>query len=297
MQTKKEIYNLLAEAGIRLNKKFGQNFLIDGNLMRLLVETAGLTSEDVVLEVGCGTGSLTEELALRAGFAAAVEIDGNLAEIARNRLKGIDNVEIINTDVLSDKHTINKEVIDAIQDARKSYGGRFLLVSNLPFSAATPLMLNLICGPVVADAMYVTVQKEVAERMTAQPGGREYGILSVILDCFGEANLERILPASVFWPVPKVESAIVSFERNEDKTKRIENTEMLVDVVSMFMQHRRKMVKGTIKYAKGDLSGISNWQELFEQSGIDSQQRPQMIKSENFLILANLCQHQLNPEF
>ena len=170
-------------------------------------------------------------------------------------------------------------------------------MSNLPFSAATPLMLNLVCGPVVADAMYVTVQKEVAERMTAQPGGREYGILSVILDCFGEANLERILPASVFWPVPKVESAIVSFERNEGKAKRIENTEILVEVVNMFMQHRRKMVKGTVKYAKGNLSQINNWQELFERSGIDSQQRPQMIKSENFLLLANLCQHRLNPEF
>ena len=83
MQTKKEIYNLLAEVGIRLNKKFGQNFLIDGNLMRLLVETAGLTSEDVVLEVGCGTGSLTEELAPRAGFAAAVEIDGNLLRLQK----------------------------------------------------------------------------------------------------------------------------------------------------------------------------------------------------------------------
>ena len=293
MQTKSQIYNLLAEAQVRLNKKFGQNFLIDGNLMRLLVETAGIAKTDVVLEVGCGTGGLSEELAKRCGFLIAVEIDNKLAEISENRQKNISNVQIINTDVLSDKHTINKEVIEAVREARKRLEGRFLLVSNLPFSAATPLIMNLVWGPLAADAMYVTVQKEVAQRMTARAGDSEYGILSVILSCFGKVKLVRILPASVFWPMPKVESAMVSFERDEEKAKRIEDAEILVEVVNLFMQHRRKMLKGSIKYAQGRLSKISNWDELFEQSGIDRQQRPQMIEAEKYLALANLCHRQL----
>ncbi len=294
MQTKKEIYNLLAQADLRLNKKFGQNFLIDGNLMQKLLDSASPSKDDIVLEVGCGTGSLSEELAQRCGFLVAVEIDNGLFEIARNTLQGFRNVEIINTDVLSGKHSLSKEVIDAVQNAQKKFKGKFLLVSNLPYSAATPLIINLVCGPLIADSMCITVQKEVAQRMTAQPGSSEYGILSVVLACFGDAKLGRILPASVFWPVPKVQSAFVSFTRNEDKAKRIENTEMLIDVVSMFMRHRRKMVKGIVKYASDSLSGIDNWQKLFKDSKIDSQQRPDDISPENFLHLANLCSRQLN---
>ncbi len=293
MQTKTEIYNLLAQAGVRLNRKFGQNFLIDGNLMQKLLEGASILKDDVVLEVGCGTGSLAEELAQRCGFLITVEIDNGLSEIAQTQLRNFNNVEIISLDVLSGKHTLNIEVINAVQNARRKYKGRFLLVSNLPYSAGTPLIMNLVCGPLVADSMHITVQKEVAERMTAQPGSSEYGILSVILDCFGDAKLGRILPASVFWPVPKVQSAFVSFVRKEDKAKRIENVEILVDVVSMFMRHRRKMVKGIVQYAAENFSRIDNWQELFEQSGIDSQQRPDDISSENFLRLANLCTQQL----
>lgn len=289
MQTKTEIRRLLSEAGVRPNKRFGQNFLIDANLMRILVDGASLTRNDIVLEVGCATGSLTEELAKEGGAVIAVEIDKKLAEIAARQLSCFDNVEIISADVLSDKHTINPDITEIIRKARQKFGGRFLMVSNLPYSAATPLMLNLVCGPVVADAMYVTVQKEVAERMTAKAGSSEYGILSVILACFGDLKVIRKMPAAVFWPMPQVESAMISFVRSSQKAEQVENAETLTSVVSLFMQHRRKMVSGIVKYAAGSLAEIDNWDELFEKSGIDPQSRPQTIPPENFLHLANLC--------
>lgn len=301
MQTKSQIQQLFDEAGLRPNKRFGQNFLIDRNLMRMLVDAAGLTKDDFVLEVGCATGSLTEELAGEAGLVIAVEIDKKLAEIAGGQLAGLDNVQIISTDVLSDKHTINPGIIGIIKKARQEFGGRFLLISNLPYSAATPLMLNLVCGAVpadsasspLADAMYITVQREVAERMMAGAGDSEYGILSAILSCFGDLKAIRKLPAAVFWPMPKVESAMISFVRSSQKAGQVKDAGILTAVVSLFMQHRRKMVKAIVKYAAGDLAGISNWDELFEKSGIDPQSRPQTIPPEKFLHLANLCRDSL----
>jgi 16S rRNA (adenine1518-N6/adenine1519-N6)-dimethyltransferase len=296
MQTKNQIRRLLEAAGIRPNKRFGQNFLIDRNLMSLLVASAGIGKDDVVLEVGCATGSLTEELAKKAGFVITVEIDRGLVEIAERQLAGFGNVQIISADVLYDKHTINADIIDEVKKARQKFGGRFLLVSNLPYSAATPLMLNLVCGPVVADAMYVTMQKEVAERMTADVGSSEYGILSIILACFGDLKVIRKMPAAVFWPMPKVESAMISFVRNRQKAERVENAETLASVVSLFMQHRRKMVKAIVKYATGDLAKVGDWQQLFEKSGIEPQSRPQAILPQNFLYLANLCWQVLHPK-
>jgi 16S rRNA (adenine1518-N6/adenine1519-N6)-dimethyltransferase len=296
MQTKNQIQQLLDEAGVRPNKRFGQNFLVDGNLMRLLVESAGLTKDDVVLEVGCGTGSLTEELTEKAGAVIAVEIDSVLAGIAGKRLSCFDNVQIINRDVLADKHTIDADVIEIIENTRRRFGGKFLLVSNLPYSAATPLMLNLVCGQPATDAMYVTVQKEVAERMTAEAGSKNYGILSVILSCFGDLKVIRKLPPAVFWPSPKVESAMISFIRSSQKAERVTYADTLVSVVNLFMQHRRKMVSGIVKYAVGSLAGIDNWQELFDKSGIEPQSRPEQISAEQFLELANLCWQVLRPK-
>ena len=167
MQSKHQICQLLESAGVRPNKRFGQHFLIDLNLMRLLIDTADIQKNDVVLEVGPATGSLTEAISEKAGFCVAVEIDAILADIARTQLADKTNVEIITADALKNKFEINPAVIDALNRARAVHNGRLLLVANLPYVAATPLMLNLITGEIVADAMFVAVQKEVADRMTA----------------------------------------------------------------------------------------------------------------------------------
>jgi 16S rRNA (adenine1518-N6/adenine1519-N6)-dimethyltransferase len=168
MQTKQQIRELLDSAGVRPNKRFGQNFLIDLNLMRLLIDTANIQNNDVVLEVGPGTGSLTSAIAEKAGYCVSVEIDGVLANIAKSQLADKPNVEIIATDALKNKFEIEPVVIDALNRARAIHNGRLLLVANLPYIAATPLIINLITGPVIADAMFVTVQKEVADRMISR---------------------------------------------------------------------------------------------------------------------------------
>jgi 16S rRNA (adenine1518-N6/adenine1519-N6)-dimethyltransferase len=296
MQTKQQIQQLLASAGISPNKHLGQHFLIDLNLMRLLVDSADIGGDDAVLEVGCGTGSLTEELAEKAGRVIAVEVDGLLATVAGEQLAEKKNVSVLNCDILENKSTINPIVTEAICSAQQKCSGRILLVANLPYNVSCPVIFNLVTGAVTADAMYVTVQKEVAERMTAGPGDGHYGILSILLAVAGEVKMERVLKPTVFWPQPQVASAMVSFVRDKEKVRQIKNMNLLSDVISLCMQHRRKMLQSAVKFAQGNLSQIDNWHQIFEECSIDPQNRPEQIQPEEFVAVANLCKKYLIAE-
>jgi 16S rRNA (adenine1518-N6/adenine1519-N6)-dimethyltransferase len=294
MQTKRQIQQLLASAGVHPNKGLGQHFLIDLNLMRLLVDSANINNNDIVLEVGCGTGSLTEALIEKAGMVIAVELDRTLAEITKSRLANVQNIELINTDILENKNTLSHTVTNALESARKKYHGRILLVANLPYNIASPTMLNLVTGPITADAMYVTVQKEVADRMTAVPASSDYGILSIFLCATGAVKTIRVLKPTVFWPQPQVDSAMVSFVHDQAKLKRVENMEFFSQTVHLFMGHRRKTLMACSKLARGKLAKIDNteginWPGIFERCSINPTQRPEQLGAEDYIAIANLC--------
>ena len=310
MQSKRQIEQLLLSAGVRPNKRFGQHFLIDLNLMRMLIDAADIKKNDVVLEVGCGTGSLTEAITEKAGFCVAVEIDAVLAHIAKTQLAERSNLEIIAADVLKNKFEINPVVIDALnravarasspclhgQDGRAK--GRILLVGNLPYAAATPLMLNFVSrascprnhNPVV-DAMFVTVQKEVADRMSAGLGSKDYGILSILLSATGDIKHIRTLKPTVFWPQPQVDSAMISYIRKPEKIKQVKNIETLSIIAGGLLQHRRKMLKSCCKLMKIESGEIDNWPEIFAKCGVNPNDRPDQLTPEQFVSLANLCSH------
>ncbi len=289
MQTKHQIQQLLASAGISPNKRLGQHFLIDLNLMRLLLDSANINNNDIVLEVGCGTGSLTEALVEKAGMVIAIEFDRTLAEIAKSGLTNAGNLELINTDVLKSKHTLNPAVTDALESARKKNCGRVLLVANLPYNVASPVIINLVTRPGIVDAMYVTVQKEVSDRMTALPGSSNYGALSIFLAATGDVKMIRILKPTVFWPAPKVDSAMVSFVSDRTKLRRIENMKLFIETVNLFMGHRRKMLKTSSKLADGKQLKNEKWTEIFEKCSIDPQKRPEHLRVEDYIAIANLC--------
>jgi len=295
MQTKRQIQQLLASAGIRPNKRLGQNFLIDLNLMKLLIDSAQIHNDDIVLEVGCGTGSLTQGLAEKAAKVIAVELDKPLAEIAKRQLAKKKNVEIINADILKNKNTVSPAVINALEQAHKQHPGRLLLVANLPYNVASPVMLNLITGTVTADDMYVTVQKEVADRMTANPGSKNYGTLSIFLSATGDVKTIRRLKPTVFWPAPQVDSAMITFVRRKKKAARIKNTELFRKIVNLFIGHRRKMLKTCTKLATGKLKEINNWSEILEKCSINPHNRPEQIPPEDYIAIANLCCKYLKP--
>jgi len=294
MQTKRQIQQLLASQGLVPNKRLGQNFLIDLNLMKLLIDYANISENDIVLEVGCGTGSLTEGLAQKAAKVIAVEADPALAKIAERQLETQKNVEIINTDILESKNAINPSITKILKSARKQCTGQLLLVANLPYNVASPVMLNLVKEPPSVDGMYVTVQKEVAERMTAQPGNKHYGTLSIFLSATGRVRIERVLKPTVFWPAPQVDSAMVSFTVKEEKISRIKNFGLFTEIIRLFMQHRRKLVSTCTKFASGRLAKINNFSEIFENTGINPKHRPDQLSPQNYIEIANECRQQLN---
>jgi 16S rRNA (adenine1518-N6/adenine1519-N6)-dimethyltransferase len=287
MQTKHQIRDLLSSAGVQPNKRLGQHFLIDLNLMRLLVDSANIQKDDIVLEVGCGTGSMTEALTEKAGRVIAVEIDRNLSEIAGKQLSNVENLQLINADILESKHMLNQTVVSALALACEQCRGRILLVANLPYDVASSLLMNLLADPTIADAMYVTVQKEVADRMTATPASGNYGILSIFLGATGDVKTIRTLKPAVFWPRPQVDSAMVSFVRNQTKSGRIANMELFSEIVHLFMGHRRKTLLSCSKLARGKLAKIADWPEIFEQCSINPKQRPETLCPEDYIKIAN----------
>jgi 16S rRNA (adenine1518-N6/adenine1519-N6)-dimethyltransferase len=313
MQTKRQIHELLQSAGVSPNRRLGQHFLVDLNLMRLLVDSADPGPQDVVLEVGCGTGSLTEALTERAGVVVAVELDPTLAAIAKLRLTmppessaedlarsdavrrspgcpdgHTTNVQIVNADVLSGKGMLNPEVVEALVRARTGQG-RLLLVSNLPYDVASPVMAHLVKGPAVADAMFVTVQREVAERMAAGPGSRDYGTLSILLQATGQVEILRILKPGVFWPPPNVDSAMVRFTRDDRKCRQIKDMAALGNVVGLFMRHRRKMLRACLRGLPAPMGDHDRWLRVFEQHSIDPTLRPGDLTPAQYVALANAC--------
>lgn len=296
MQTKRQIQELLSSIGVAPNRRLGQHFLVDLNLMRLLIDSAQIGPADVVLEVGPGTGSLTEALAQSAGQVVAVEIDKNVAGLAQLRLAGAHNVQILNTDALSNKGSLAPTVIQAVELARARLrqtsstpdATRLMLVANLPYDVASPVMINLVKGPLVVDAMCVTVQKEVAQRMIASPGGRDYGTLSIFLQATGEVEMLRTLPPGAFWPPPQVDSAIVRYRRNEQKSRQIANMDLFSAVIGLFIGHRRKMLRACAKQAPPQLGGKEIWPAIFERLIIDPTRRPEEIPPEQYVEMATL---------
>ncbi|MEN8126337.1 MAG: 16S rRNA (adenine(1518)-N(6)/adenine(1519)-N(6))-dimethyltransferase RsmA [Planctomycetota bacterium] len=292
MQTKQDIERLLAGAGTQPKHRLGQNFLIDLNLMRLLIQSAHLNEQDVVLEVGTGTGSFSEAIAKQAGRLITVEYDTVLFNIARTQLRKFDNVTQFNLDVLENKNAIQREVLDAVQATQDELGGRLLLVANLPYNVGSSVMANLISGPVTADGMFVTIQKEVADRMAATPGGADYGTLSILMAATGTVRFLRKLPASVFWPRPQVESAMVSFHRDKKKVQQIHDMQTFREVINLFMGHRRKMLKACTKFAAGNLEKVRHWAELFDEAVVDPHKRPEELTPKGYINIANLCYEQ-----
>src|SRR3982751_3314268 len=222
LQTKTFLLERFREMGIRPDTRHGQNFLIDLNLVELIISAADLTSDDVVLEVGTGTGSLTAMMAAQVAAVVTVEIDAHLFELASEQLIDLPNVTMLRLDALHNKNTIDDRVIDAIGEQLSPAPNRkFKLVANLPYNIATPLLSNLLLARHVPNSMTVTIQKELAERITALPSTKDYSALSVWIQSQCDAEIIRLMPPSVFWPQPKVSSAILQITVNPERRARI----------------------------------------------------------------------------
>lgn len=279
--------NRLFEAhGLELKSKLGQNYLVDLNLIDLIIRSAELGPNDCVLEVGTGTGSLTAKLAEKAGSVVTIEIDRTFHPVAKEVVGPRPNVTFLLGDCLEKKNELSRDMLFAWDAAAKSHPTR-KLVANLPYVIATPLISNLLISDIPVERMVVMVQWEIAERMRALPGTKDYNALSVLIQSVADVEtMRKVLPAN-FYPRPKVDSAIVMIKPNAAKRAAVGDVRRFRNFLRDLYTHRRKNLRqGLSGWPSGRRDKVDIDAKLAEL-GIDGTIRAEALDLEQHL---KLCQ-------
>ncbi|MFQ5463198.1 MAG: 16S rRNA (adenine(1518)-N(6)/adenine(1519)-N(6))-dimethyltransferase RsmA [Phycisphaerae bacterium] len=256
VQTRTEIQQALHDAGLHPRKRFGQHFLIDGNLMRALVRAAEIQDGDIVIEVGPGTGGLTDLLVRRRCRVILMEIDRDLHAILVGRFTSCDNVTILCGDALESKHRIAAPLAAHLTPPTADPSPNIKLVANLPYQVATPLVLNILLGFPKVTRLCFAVQAEVGQRMVSPPGGKSYGPLAVIAQCLSDVHIVTRIPPSAFWPQPTIESVMIRMDRKPPP----ESIDTCVKRFGLFVRsvfdHRRKTLRAALRLALENMNTI-----------------------------------------
>jgi len=293
-QTLSFLMRRFREAGIRPRTQHGQNFLVDYNLQQLIVRAARLEPDDVVLEVGTGTGSLAALVAPQVAAVVTVEIDPQLAQLAGEELLGFDNVVMLQTDALKNKNRLSPAVLDALREQIDARGARrFKLVANLPYNVATPIITNLLALDPPPHSMAVTIQKELADRIAASPGTKDYGALSIWVRSQARVELVRVLPPSVFWPRPKVSSAILRIVVDPELRARIPDRDFFHGFVRSMFFHRRKLLRSELVSATKRRLDKPAVGRLMDRLGLAPDARAEQLDVERMLALCEAVRAEL----
>jgi 16S rRNA (adenine1518-N6/adenine1519-N6)-dimethyltransferase len=288
-QTQSYLRSLFARRGIAPQRRLGQNFLIDLNLHEVIVKAAEVGPGDVILEVGSGTGALTALMAARGATVVAVDVDPAMAELTSEAVAGLPNVRVLRRDALAGKHTLDAEVLDAVRSGLSAGPDRrFKLVANLPYNIATPLITNLLVHPELCPAlMAVTIQRELADRLIARPSSAAYGSVSVLVQALADVAIVRGLPPSVFWPPPKVDSAIVAIRPDAARRARVGDVPWFHQVVRQVFLHRRKLLRHVLADLRRDEWTKAEVDAWLESLGFSGRLRAEALAVEQFLALAH----------
>lgn len=260
-------------------KGFGQNFLIDFNILNCIVESAGVTEDDCVLEIGPGIGSLTQVLAEKARKVIAVEIDSKLIPILKDTLAEYENIKIIQEDIL-------KLDIDALI-SQENEGKAIKVVANLPYYITTPIIMDLLENHRNVSSITVMIQKEVAERIQAKPGTKDYGALSVAVQYYCNVSMDLTVPPSCFMPQPKVASSVITLEVCKEPKVKVADEALFFHVVKCAFGQRRKTLLNGL-YNQGQLN-LSKEQitQLIIDIGENEKIRGEVLSLEGFARLSN----------
>ena len=271
---------VLQKYNFHFQKKFGQNFLIDTHVLERIISEAGVTENDFVVEIGPGIGTMTQYLCEAAGAVAAVEIDKNLIPILHDTLSEYDNVEIINEDILK---------VDIAALAEEKNGGKPIkVVANLPYYITTPIIMGLFESHVPIESITVMVQKEVADRMQAGPGKKDYGALSLAVQYYSHPEIVVNVPPSCFMPQPKVGSSVISLKRYEKPVVEVEDEKLMFKIIRASFNQRRK----TLANGLNNFGGMGLTKEQIQQSiealGVPVNVRGEALSLEQFAQLSNI---------
>jgi 16S rRNA (adenine1518-N6/adenine1519-N6)-dimethyltransferase len=272
---------ILEKYGFSFKKSLGQNFLIDTNILNRIVDHAELTGQSGVIEIGPGIGALTEQLAKRSKKVVAFEIDQRLLPILKDTLSEYDNIKIIHQDIL--KADVEQVISEEFLDVEE-----LMVVANLPYYVTTPIILKLLTDTLPIRGIVVMLQKEVADRIAAKPGTKEYGSLSIAIQYYTEAETVMIVPKSVFVPQPNVDSAVIRLIRREKPIVDVIDEDFFFTVTRASFAHRRKTILNnlTTGLPEGKAKKESILRSL-EQTEIDPARRGETLSIEEFGKLSN----------
>ncbi len=281
---------------LKADKNLGQNFLVEESVVNRIAKAAELTPEDTVLEIGPGIGTLTQALAMTGASVVSVELDKRLIPVLQETVGAYKNVRIVQGDILkvnipeiiaevkADRKTADAagEVAEAESEIKQS--DTFKVCANLPYYITTPIIMYLLEQKLPLERLVVMVQKEVAERMTAEPGGREYGAISVAIQYYTEPKIAFIVKAGSFLPAPKVDSAVLVCKRRSTSPVDVPDEKTFFKVVAAAFSVRRKMLNNSLKNM-GGLNGeqVKAW---LDRAGIDGRRRAETLSLEEFAMLA-----------
>jgi 16S rRNA (adenine1518-N6/adenine1519-N6)-dimethyltransferase len=286
-QTLSYLHRLFESHGIEPKTKLGQSFLIDLNLIDLIIRTAELDSSDAVLEVGTGTGSLTARLAEQAGAVCTVEIDRALQPVARQIIGERPNVRFVYGDALATKNLLNPDMLRAWDEVAAEHRcTRRKLVANLPYVIATPLITNLLITGIPIERMVVMVQWEIAERLRAAVGTKDYNALSVLVQSVADVETVRKVLPSNFYPRPKVDSAIVKIVPNAEKRARVGDVAKFRAFLRDLYVHRRKNLRQALAGWPGGRRDKEEVDAMLKSLGIDGTLRSETLDIEQHLRLS-----------
>ena len=269
---------LVEKYQFRFTKSLGQNFLVDQNIVRDIVKGAEVSKEDYVIEIGPGVGTLTKELLKEAASVTAIELDDKLLPILKEELKEYENFHLIHGDA-------TKVQLDAVYP-----GKEIKLVANLPYYVTTPIITKILNDKVAFSSLTIMIQKEVAERMDAVPGTKDYGSLSVLVQYYCDTKIVRSVPPESFMPRPKVDSTVIRLTKLEKPRAHVEDEALFFKIVRMVFTMRRKTLSNNLKSLGYTREFI---EEVLEAAGIDLKARGETLSVEKFAELSSVIKERV----
>ncbi|AEV17370.1 UNVERIFIED_ORG: dimethyladenosine transferase [Anoxybacillus amylolyticus] len=279
--TPRRTKEILERYGFSFKKSLGQNFLIDANILRKIVDVADISPDTGAIEIGPGIGALTEQLARRAKKVVAFEIDGRLLPILADTLSAYDNVRIFHQDVLkADLHAVIAEELADVSDR--------MVVANLPYYVTTPIIMKLLTERLPIRGMVVMLQKEVADRLAAKPGTKDYGSLTIAVQYYTEAEVVMTVPRTVFMPQPNVDSAVIRLVKRQHPPVVVDDEGVFFQVVrASFAQRRKTLFNNLTNNLPGGKENKEKIERVLVALGIDPRRRGETLDIAEFASLSN----------